>query len=238
MATATYSQVLAQLNSLRDETYRKFNENLIPGAEGTSYGVRLPQLRAIAKEIIQGDWQQFLSDAAGSSLYEMVMLRGLVIATARCSYDRRLELIADFVPSIHNWAVCDCVTGSIKSAKKHLPETWDFLQPYLQSQEEYYLRFGVVMLMDYFITEEYIDRVLDRLQALRHEGYYVNMAVAWALSVCFVKFRDKTLAVIASQRLSPWVQNKTIQKCRESRRVSPEDKALLLQYRRQEAGSR
>lgn len=232
METMNYSQVLGQLKSLRDETYRKFNESLIPGAEGTSYGVRLPQLRSIAKEIIRGDWQQFLSDAAGSSIYEMIMLRGLVIATAPCDYEARLALITDFVPAINNWAVCDCVTGSIKSAKKHLPETWDFLQPYLQSREEYFLRFGVVMLMDYFITEEYIDHVLDVLQGIQHDAYYVNMAIAWALSVCFVKFRDKTLAVISSQRLSPWVQNKAIQKCRESRRVSPEDKALLLQYKR------
>lgn len=225
------SEVLARLDSLRDETYRKFNESLIPGAEGTSYGVRLPQLRVIAKEIIKSDWQQFLQDAEDSDLYEIIMLRGLVIAAAPCEYDTRLELLAEFVPSIQNWAVCDCVTASIKSAKKHLPETFTFLMPYLQSREEFPLRFGVVMLMDYFITEEYIDRVLDIYQNIRHEAYYVNMAIAWALSVCFVKFREKTLAVFQAQTLSPWVQNKAIQKCRESRRVSAEDKALLLQYK-------
>lgn len=232
MEPMNYMQALAQLDVLRDETYRQFNESLIPGAEGTTYGVRLPQLRTMAKAIIQGDWQQFLSDAAGSEIYEMVMLRGLVIAAAPCDYQTRLELLAGFVPHIHNWAVCDCVTGSIKSAKAHLPQTWEFLQPYLLSREEFFLRFGVVMLMDYFINEEYIDRVLDILKDIRHDAYYVNMAVAWALSVCFVKFRSKTLALIESQQLSPWVQNKTIQKCRESRRVTPEDKQLLLRYKR------
>lgn len=225
------TEVLEQLDSLRDETYRKFNESLIPGAEGTSYGVRLPQLRTIAKEIIKGDWQQFLSDAEDSSIYEIIMLRGLVIAAAPCEYDARLQMLAEFVPSISNWAVCDCVTASIKSAKKHLPETLQFLTPYLESPEEFPLRFGVVMLMDYFITEEYIDMVLEILCGIRHEAYYVNMAIAWALSVCFVKFRDKTLSVFQSQALSPWVQNKAIQKCRESRRVSAEDKAMLLKYK-------
>lgn len=229
--TKILPQVLAQLDTLRDEKYRKFNESLIPGAEGTSYGVRLPQLRAIAKEIIKGDWQQFLADAAGSDIYEIIMLRGLVIATAPCSYGDRLDMLADFVPAINNWAVCDCVCASIKSAKKHLPETWAFLQPYLERTEEFSLRFAVVMLMDYFITAEYIDRVLDIYQTLRHEAYYVNMAIAWAMSVCFVKFRDKTLSVFEAQTLSPWVQNKAIQKCRESRRVSAEDKAFLLQYK-------
>lgn len=231
MAQTLYNEVLTQLDNMRDETYRKFNESLIPGAEGTSYGVRLPQLRTIAKEIIKGDWQQFLSDAEDSEIYEIIMLRGLVIAAAPCEFDDRLTLIAGFVPAINNWAVCDCVCASIKSVKKHLPETLQFLATYLESQEEFYLRFGVVMLMDYFITEEYIDHVLKILHGIRHEAYYVNMAIAWALSVCFVKFRDKTLSVFQSQTLSPWVQNKAIQKCRESRRVSAEDKALLLHYK-------
>lgn len=231
MDNSLYNQILSQLDALRDEKYRKFNESLIPGAEGTSYGVRLPQLRTIAKEIIKGDWQQFLSDAKGSDIYEIIMLRGLVIATVPCEYEKRLQMIADFVPSINNWAVCDCVTASIKSATKNLSETFTFLKPYLESREEFELRFGVVMLMDYFITEEYIDWVLEIYQNIRHEAYYVNMAVAWALSVCFVKFREKTLAVFQAQALSTWVQNKAIQKCRESRRVSAEDKEMLLQYK-------
>lgn len=231
MDNTLYSKTLTQLESLRDEAYRKFNESLIPGAEGTSFGVRMPQLRTIAKEIIRRDWRQFLSDAAGSDIYEMIMLRGLVIATAPCEFESRLEQIAEFIPHIHNWAVCDCVCASIKSAKNHLPETFQFLTPYLGSQEEFHLRFGVVMLMDYFITEEYIDRVLSILHEIRREAYYVNMAIAWALSVCFVKFRDKTLSVFQAQTLSPWVQNKAIQKCRESRRVSVKDKTLLLQYK-------
>lgn len=227
----TLSEVLARLEALRDEDYRKFNESLIPGAENTTLGVRLPQLRNLAKEIIRGDWQEFLAESQQSQIYEIIMLRGLVIAAAPCEFEERLRLLAGFVPSIRNWAVCDCVCSSVKSAKQHLPETFAFLQPYLQSQEEFALRFGVVMLMDYFLRENYIDQVLDILSGIRHEAYYVNMAVAWALSVCFVKFRDKTLAVLESGVLPPWVQNKAIQKCRESRRVSPEDKAMLLKLK-------
>ncbi len=225
--------LLARLEALGDEKYRRFNEGLIPGAENTSYGVRMPQLRRIAKELLRGDWQSFLSAARGSPVYEITMLRGLVTATAPCGYPRRLDLLRDFVPEIRNWAICDCVAGSIRDGKKHLPETWAFLQPYLRGREEFALRFAVVMLMDDFLTEDYIDRVLDTLSGIRHDGYYVNMAVAWALSECFIQFRDPTLALLRRQSLSPWVQNKAIQKCRESRRVTPEDKALLLSYRLQ-----
>lgn len=225
------SEVLTRLEEFRDEDYKKFNESLIPGAEGTSLGVRLPQLRTIAREIIRKDWRSFLSESKQSNVYEFVMLRGLVIAEAPCEFEERLELLAGFVPSIQNWAVCDSVCSSLKSVKKHLPETFQFLQPYLQSDSEFELRFGVVMLMDYFICADYIGQVLNILSGIRHEAYYVNMAIAWALSVCFVKFREKTLDLLKSKVLSPWVQNKAIQKCRESRRVSPEDKAMLLRLK-------
>jgi 3-methyladenine DNA glycosylase AlkD len=140
-------------------------------------------------------------------------------------------LLENFIPSITNWAVCDCLCSSLKSAKQHLPETWEFLQPYLQSSEEFPLRFAVVMLLDYFLTAEYIDQVLEILQSIRHEGYYVNMAVAWALSAAFVGYREKVLPLLEARRLTPWVQNKTIQKCRESRRVSDGDKAYLAGLR-------
>lgn len=105
------------------------------------------------------------------------------------------------MPSIRNWAVCDCVCASLKSAKKHLPETFAFLQPYLKSTDEFHLRFAVVMLMDHFITPEYINPVLDILSSIRHSGYYTNMAVAWAISVCFVKYRKETLALLQQQIL-------------------------------------
>jgi 3-methyladenine DNA glycosylase AlkD len=162
----------------------------------------------------------------------VILLQALVIAGAPCEYGERLEWLEDFIPSITNWAVCDCLCSSLKSAKQHLPETWEFLQPYLCSREEFSLRFAVVMLMDHFLTEDYIDRVLKILQAIRHDGYYVNMAVAWAVSTAFVRFRDKTLNLLESQCLPVWVQNKSIQKCRESRRISEADKAYLATLRR------
>lgn len=225
------ASLLDQLYALGDEKYKAFNDSLIPGVEQASIGVRLPKLREIAKELCRTQWQQFLTESASSRIHEVVLLRGLVIAGAPCSYETRLQLLAEFIPTIENWAVCDCVCSSLKSAKKHLPETMEFLAPYLRCREEFQLRFAVVMLMDYFVTPEYIDQVLEILKQIRHQGYYVNMAVAWALSVCFVKFRDQTLALLSQRILPPWVQNKAIQKCRESRRVTEADKALLLQYK-------
>lgn len=234
MQDTSLLSLVEKLNSLSDKTYKQFNESLIPGTENTSIGVRIPQLRKIAKEICHDDWRQFLQVAQSSSIYEIIMLRGLVIATAPCDFQERLQLLADFIPEIHNWAVCDCVCSSLKSINKHMPETFAFLDNYLKSREEFQLRFAVVILMDYFMIPDYITRVLDILKEIHHDGYYVNMAIAWALSVSFVKFREQTLSLLTQRCLSPWVQNKTIQKCRESRRISSSDKTLLMQFKLQE----
>ena len=228
MKTIAFDTLMERLEALADPKYREYSESLIPGSSGKSLGVRMPQLRALAKEICRGDWSAFLRETDGNNLYEIVMLRGLVIASAPCTFEERLSLLGMFIPEIENWAVCDCVAGSLHSVKKHLPETLDFLKPYLKSTKEFELRFAVVMLMDYFLTPASIGFVLETLLKIRHDGYYVKMAVAWAVSVAFVKFRSQTLELLESRTLDPWVQNKSIQKCRESRRVSAEDKQMLL----------
>ena len=166
MTQSSISAVLEQLYALQDEKYRQFNESLLPGWEGSSIGVRLPQLRAIAKSICKDDWRQFIGEASGSQIYEVVMLRGLVIAGAPCDYAEQMALLAGFIPEMNNWGVCDSVASSLKSVKQHLPETFSFLQDYLQSEKEFEARFAVVMLLDHFILPEYIDVVLERLSQI------------------------------------------------------------------------
>jgi len=222
------TQILNILYEHQDEAYRRFNESLIPGAENTSIGVRMPLLKIIAKELCRENWQEFLLETEACSVYELVMLRGLVTACAPCDYNTRLKLISTHIPSISNWALCDSFCGALKDTKRHLPEMWEFLQPYLISRNTYDLRFAIVMLMNYYLTDTYSDQAISTLAEIRHEDYYVNMAVAWALSMAFVKYQDDVLRLLERKMLSPWVHNKTIQKCRESRRVSPGDKQQLL----------
>lgn len=220
-----YSALLNRLKESAEEKYKIFNESLMPGTTN-SYGVRVPELRRIAREIIKDDWKGFLHVAAEDS-HEERMLQGMVIASARCDIHRRLEYVKDFIPKINNWAICDVFCGDFKSAGKNQEAVAAFLQPYFASEQEFAVRFAVVMRMDYFVDERYIDETLRILEGISHQGYYAKMAAAWALSLCFIKFRDKTLDLIKKNTLDPVIQNKGIQKCRESYRVSREDKALL-----------
>ena len=109
---------------------------------------------------------------------------------------------------------------------------YEYIQKYLNSDKEYELRFAIVVLMQYFINEDYIDAILQIYDNIRHDGYYVKMAVAWAISVCFVKFREKTLEFLKCSNLDDFTYNKSLQKVRESNRVSKEDKDMVKRIRR------
>jgi 3-methyladenine DNA glycosylase AlkD len=227
-----YEYILDKLKALADSDYRQFHSKLLPNVDIELIGVRIPQLRKIAKEIIKSDWRAFLSEYEKSNIYELVMLCGMVTAGAKCDFEEKLGYVKAFVPRINNWAVCDTFCGDLKQVKQKPDMMYDFLQPYLTSDKEYELRFGAVILMQYYINDEYIDKVLAWYDKIRHEGYYVKMAAAWGLSVCFVKYREKTLEFLEHCSLDTFTYNKTIQKIRESYRVSNEDKEMLKGMKR------
>lgn len=222
--------IKAKLKSLADEEYRKFTSALIPG-EDMILGVRLPYLRNIAKEIAQGNWREYL-ESADDEYYEEIMLQGLVIGLVKTDPKEKLKLISDFLPKIKNWSVCDSFCAGLKFTKKHKVLVWDFLLQCLLSKKEFELRFAIVMMMNYFIEEEYIYRILLLLEGVRHEGYYVKMAKAWALSACFVKFQEKTMKYLHYNTLDNFTYNKTLQKIIESRRVDSETKKLIRRMKR------
>ncbi len=226
-----YTKIIEELKSAGEPEYKKFNESLIPGEKG-SYGVRVSYLRKMAREIARDDWQKFL-EVAGVDTYEERLLQGYVIGYAKCDLETRLTYLKEFVPKINSWAVCDGVCAGLKAVKSDLPQFLEFLKPYMKSREEYRLRFALVCLMDYYITDEYIDMVLEFMAGTDLDAYYVKMAAAWGLSVCFVKYREKTLEYFTGGKIKDaWVNNKAIQKIRESYRVSSDDKNLLLDFKR------
>lgn len=227
-----YAELIKRLEASAEEKYKKFNDSLIPGISGYSLGVRIPVVRKIAKEIILADWRGFLELSRGSDIYEIRLLRGIVIASAKCDINERFDLLRSYIPQIDNWAVCDCVCGELKCFAKNKQAALEFITPYFSSESEFEVRFACVAAMRWFCDEEHIDHLLKIYGDVRHEGYYVKMAVAWGVSVCGVKFRDKTFEWLKTCPLDDFTFNKAIQKMRESYRVSDEDKELLLKMKR------
>lgn len=221
----TNEAIRTHLFELADEKYQAFHQNLCPGTEHI-IGVRIPKMREFAKELAKGDWQAYL-DHAWNEYNEEIMLQGLVVGYIKTDIETQLSYLAKFVPQINSWATCDSPCMSMKFIKKNRARVLEFIQPYLHSEREYEQRFGIVTLLDYYVDEEHIDYVLNVLEHVMHEGYYVKMAAAWTLCECYLKCPNQTNAFLEQTQMDVWTYNKGIQKMTESRRVSEEEKMRL-----------
>lgn len=242
-----YEKIKEELAALSEPKLAEFNagllrksgEETLTGTAAHVQGIRLPALRKLAKRLAKEDWQGNLNalsahvqnasggeDAAEAVSFEEVMLWGFLISCAmekkRTDLAGQFALICQYVGQIDNWSLCDSFCAGLKFAREYPAQTWEFILPYLQSDAEYEIRFGVVMIINYFITEEYIDRLFPIFDSIRHEGYYVKMAVAWAVSICYVKFPQKTQRYLEQNCLDDLTYNKALQKIVESRCVSDE----------------
>ena len=157
----------------------------------------------------------------------------MIIGIANIPVEERFIWIQEFIPKIDNWAICDTFCAGLKFTKKYPKEVWDFLQVYLKSQKEFEVRFGIVMLLDYFIKEEYIDEVLQKLDKISQDKYYVKMAVAWAISIAYIKFPERTKQYLWEEcHLSKEVYHKAIQKIVESTRITKEEKQEIKSWKK------
>ena len=213
------------LVSEAEEEYQKFSSSLLPRIDNV-LGVRLPKLRKKAKEIVKSDFK-FLFDAGECLYFEEKLIKAFVIGLMDCPLAVRFEYVKDFVSCIDNWSVCDSFCASLKFTNSYKLDVWEFLQQYLSSSSEYELRFGVVMILNYFVTDEWIDKVLEVLFSLDSDKYYAQMGIAWAISVCLVKYFDKTLYCLKSSSFSVVIFKKTIQKGCESNRLTTSQKKIL-----------
>ena len=219
-----------ELKRLADPEYKAFQEKLCPNITNI-LGIRIPKLRSMAKEIAKAEGKEYL-EKIKVEYYEEVMLYGFVIGYTNMELKERLSYIQKYVTLIDNWATCDCPCSSFKFVKENPEEIWEFLKPYLSSTKEFEARFGVIMLLDYYLEDQYIDEVLFALEEVGAEGYYAKMAVAWTLSVTLVKYFDKTVKFMENANLDDFTYNKAIQKALESYRITEEKKEFLRKKKR------
>lgn len=222
--------VRKQIFDLIDPDYQKFSSALIPTINNI-LGVRLPELRKIAKKIAKGDWHTYL-EIAQDEYFEEVMLQGMVLGYIKTDIEEILSQVALFVPKIDNWSVCDSFCTGLKFTKENKAHVWKFIQPYFFSEKEFEVRFGIVMILNYYIDTKYIDRVLTLLDSVKHEGFYAKMAVAWAISICYIKIPDTTMEYLKNNTLDDFTYNKALQKITESYRVDKDTKSLIRSMKR------
>ena len=227
-----YKKIRQDLLNLQDKKYKEFHSSLCPGTDNI-IGVRIPVLRNYAKKLSKQENIKEYIFFNKTKYYEEVMLQGMLIGLIKnCDIKEILIMLENFIPKIDNWAVCDICCAGLKIVNKHKETFWGFIQKYLKSKKEFELRFAIVMMLDYFIDEKYINNVLSILNNIKHDGYYVKMAVAWIISVAFIKFQNKTLKYLKNNNLDDWTYNKALQKITESFRVSKEMKKAIKEMKR------
>ena len=217
------NQIKSKLFELADQKYKEFHSSLCPGTENI-IGVRVPILRNYAKELSKEYEISQLLQEIDNQYYEEIMLQGMIIGLAKQEFNNFQEQIKQFVPKIDNWAVCDVFCAGLKQTKKYKKEMWTFLQKYLKSDKEFEIRFGVVMTLDYYIEEEYLEKIFCIFDDITSTQYYVQMAVAWAISIALIKFYNQTIKYLENAKLDKFTFNKALQKAIESYRITEEQK--------------
>ena len=222
-------EIREELFSLQDTAYRDFQSKLTPTIDAsTAIGVRSPALRAMAKRVVKRkDVDAFLDDLP-HSYFDENQLHAFIVSELR-DYEACLQEVERFLPYVDNWATCDQMSPRV--FKKHRAELLDPIKRWLSSDATYTVRFGVGMLMEHYLDDDFDPAYLDMVAAVRSEEYYVRMMVAWYFATALAKQYDATISCLEERRLEPWVHNKTIQKAIESRRISPETKDYLRELK-------
>lgn len=221
------TEIQRKLFELQDKEYAEFQSKLTPSVNPEFFiGVRVPECRKLAKELYKNnpaDVDDFLCSLP-HKYYDENMLHGLLISEI-ADFNRCMSELETFLPYVDNWAVCDIM--SPKCFRKHKTELLDAIKLWAKSSEEYTIRFGLEMLMSHYLDGDFKPEILEIAASVRSDKYYVNMMIAWFFATALTKQWKSAVGYIENNCLDPWVHNKTIQKARESYRITDEQKQYL-----------
>ena len=220
------------LISNKDTKYQDFSENLNICKGYRSIGVRIPRIRDYAKTLSKEYPIDYLLKNIDEEYYEEILLKGFIIGNYNdLTYDKLVFYIDNHLTKIRDWSMCDTFAASLKITKKYQKELWDYINIKLKSKEEFVVRFALVVILNYYICDEYIARIFDVIRNITLDDYYVKMANAWLISYMFINYFDDTIKFIKSSNLDTWTLKKGITKAIESFRLSDEQKRTLRKIR-------
>ena len=222
-------EIIEELKKLSDKEYKEFSSKLLPNIDcNTILGVRVPLIRDFAKKIKDTvEAKEFLTELP-HCFYEENMLHGVLISNIK-DYKTSVYELNRFLPYVDNWAVCDSTKPNI--FKKHKEELLKEITKWINSKKTYTVRFGIEMLMNFYLDDDFSPKYNDMVKNVKSEEYYVNMMISWYLATALTKQWTSTIKIIEEKTLDKWVHNKTIQKAIESYRITDEQKDYLRKLR-------
>lgn len=218
-------EIIDELKSLSDPDYQIFQSRLLPTLDPKQIiGVRVPKLRQLAKSLIKrGEHTEFINSLP-HNYYDENMLQALIINEVD-DFEQAVKFVDEFLPFVDNWAVCDSLNPKV--FKKHRTPLLHKIDEWMSSKHTFTCRFGIKMLMTYFMDEYFLPKYLEQVGQIQSEDYYVNMMIAWYFATALTKQWDQTISYFENPKLGRWTHNKAIQKARESRQIAPEKKEYL-----------
>ncbi len=217
-----------RLFQMQDIKYRDFNSSLIPNLPKERFiGVRTPQLKKLAKELFGSEAASDFLSTLPHRYFEENQLHAFLIMEEK-DFDKCLEMTKKFLPYVDNWATCDQLSPKVFYKNSH--SLLSMAEKWLQSKNTYEIRFGISVYMRYFLDEDFKTEYAEKIAEIKTDEYYINMMISWYFATALYKQWDLILPFLTEKRLSKWVHNKAIQKARESKRITKEQKKFLKEF--------
>ncbi len=221
--------VYERLLSAQDKEYREFQIKLVPNISSeVMIGVRTPDMRRIAKEVFNSDERDAFLKELPHKYYEENLVHFFLIAMIK-DFDECVKAVDEFLPYVDCWPVSDQATP--KCFKKNHEKLLPYIKKWIASDHVYTARFGIRMLMNEFLEDDFKEEYLELVASKRGEDYYLKMMVAWYFATALAKRYDESVKYIEEKKLDSWVLKKAIQKAVESYRVTDEHKEYLKTFR-------
>ena len=221
--------VYEQLLKVKDDKYKEFQAKLVPNIDpGTILGVKTPEMRQIAKEVFNSKEKDAFLKALPHKYYEENLVHFFIISMIK-DFDECIREVETFLPYVDCWPVSDQATP--RSFKKNHAKLLPYIKKWIKSKHLYTSRFGIRMLMNEFLGDEFKDEYAKLVASVKSDEYYLKMMVAWYFATALAKNYDETIKYIEERKLDDWVLKKTIQKAVESYRVTDEHKEYLKSFR-------
>lgn len=216
------NRVIKELKKSADVEYKNFNSKIV-GGNRDFIGVRMPVVKSIVKALSPEEKIEYVANCE-FTYYEDTLIYGLVIACF--TFDKFFEYLPKYLEMVDSWGQIDSFVPAIRFAKKDGERLFSYIEKHILTDNGFRLRFCIISLLDYFLENKF-DFILKTLEKIDGKGYYNDMAIAWLISVAFVKNRNETITFLENDKLSSFTHNKAIRKICDSYRVSPEDKTFV-----------
>ena len=218
-------EILEELFKLQDKEYAEFQSKLTPSVDKSKFiGVRVPEVRKLAKLYFKDENSKEFLNTLPHKYYDENMVHGLLISEIK-DYEECIREVDKFLPYVDNWAVCDIMSPKI--FKKNKDKLIEKIKIWSKSKDVYTCRFGIEMLMRNYLDKDFKSEYLNIPSTIVSDEYYINMMIAWFYATALAKHWNDSIKYIENKKLTKWVHNKTIQKARESYRITDEQKEYL-----------